>query len=381
MSTYIDANIIVDPDELFDLAVEYIKARIPDWEAADGNLDTWIIEALSQIGSQVAETAQDVPAAIFRKFGTDLVNLPPHDPTAATGKTAWTLIDEDGHTIPEGTTIGFDGPDGTVAFQTIADVEVAEGDNSVTGVEIIAVEEGEEGSGFTGAADLLDTLDFVATVELEGQTTGGSDGESDEEYLARLVDELRLQTPRPILPDDFATLARRIDNVYAAVAIDGYNPGDSTYENERMVTVATRDVDGNANSSGTKTEVDALLQGMREVNFVVHVIDPTYTEIDVSFKGVAWPGWDAEAVEAACVEAVAQYLSPNRWGLPPTGQVAAWVNDPKVRYLEVAQVLNSVDGFRYITELKVEGGTSDVSLSGAAPLPRPGTIGGTVEGA
>lgn len=381
MSDYIDANIVVVPEELYDLAVEYIQTRLPTWVPAEGNLDNWLIEALAQIGSQVAETAQNVPVAIFRKFGTDLVGLLPHDPSAATGTTIWTLIDEDGHEIPEGTTIAFDGPDGPVAFQTTADVVVAEGKTEVTGVEIIAVEDGEEGSGFTGEAALLDTLDFIQTVTVEGQTTGGSDGETDEEYLSRLVDELRLQTPRPILPEDFATLARRIDDVYAAVAIDGYNPVDESLENERMVTVATRDVDGGPNSSEVKGEVDALLQSMREVNFIVNVIDPEYTAVAVTFKGVSWPGWDEEAVEAACVEALKGYLSPKTWGLPPTAQAPVWVNEPKVRYLEVAQVLNAVDGFRYVTELKVNGGTADVTLSGAAPLPEAGAITGEVEGA
>lgn len=381
MAEYIDATITVDPNELYDLAVEYLQSRIPGWEPADGNLDAWLIEALSQIGSQVAETAQGVPTEIFRRFGQDLVNLPPQDATAATGKTTWTMIDNAGYTIPEGTTIGFQADDGsTVAFQTIADVEVPEGSTTAEGVEVVAVEEGAFGSGFTGEAGLLDVLDYVQTVTLEAQTTGGSDGETDEEYLERLVDELRLQTPRPILPDDFATLARRVAGVERSVAIDGYNPADESLENERMIAVATVDADGNPNSSQVKSEVDALLQGMREVNFVVNVIDPTYTEIDVTYTAVAWPGWDAEAVQAAADAAVAEYLSPSSWGQPPTGQPDGWVNDTKVRYLEVAQVLNAVDGLRYVTDLKVEGATADVNLTGAAPLPKPGTITGTVEG-
>lgn len=380
MAEYIDATIIVDPNELYDLAVEYLQDKIPGWEPADGNLDNWLLEACSQIGAQVGETAQGVPTAIFRRFGEKLVNLPPQDATAAFGTTTWTLIDDAGYTIPEGTTIGFDGDDGTVAFTTTGDVVVPEGSTVAEGVQVVAVEEGASGSGFTGAAVLLDVLDYVESVTLESQTTGGTDGESDDEYLQRLVDELRLQTPRPILPQDFATLARRIAGVERSVAIDGYNPADETLENERMVAVATTDADGNPNSSLVKAEVDALLQAMREVNFVVSVIDPTYTTIDVTYKAVAWPGWDAESVQASADAALASYLSPATWGLPPTGQDSSeWINEDKVRFLEVAQVLNSVDGLRYVTELKVDGGTADVTLTGAAPLPKPGTISGTVE--
>src|SRR5690606_4047142 len=205
--------------------------------------------------------------------------------------------------------------------------------------------------------------------------------EDDDAYLARLSRELELMSPRPILPDDFAVLAARVAGVARATAIDGYNPDDDTSDNERMVAVAAIDADGQAVPSGVKAQVEALLQSMREVSFVVHVIDPTYTEIDVAFTAKAFPGYAPADVQARAEQAVADYLSPAHWGLPPTGDDTAhggWWSQPVVRYLEVAAVLDRVEGLDYVSALTVDGGTSDVTLTGAIPLPKPGTIAGTV---
>lgn len=48
-----------------------------------------------------------------------------------------------------------------------------------------------------------------------------------------------------------------------------------------------------------------------------------------------------------------------------------------VRYLEVAEVLNRVDGVDYISTLTVNGGTANITLTGVAPLTLAGTVTGT----
>ena len=120
-------------------------------------------------------------------------------------------------------------------------------------------------------------------------------------------------TPRPILPQDFAVLARDIAGVERATAIDGYNPADQTTNNERMVTVAVVDADGEALNATIKQQVDDYLESLREVNFIVHVVDPNYTTIDVTFNVKAIPGYTASELEAATEAAIANYLSPANW--------------------------------------------------------------------
>lgn len=164
--------------------------------------------------------------------------------------------------------------------------------------------------------------------------------------------------------------------------------GHSQFDNERMVGVAAVDEEGEAVSGGVKAEIDAYLQAHREINFVVHVFDPTYTLVDVTFTAVTFPGFDPALVEVAAELAISTYLEPKNWGLStsqfgdsPVSQ--SWQNVKVVRYLELAQVLNAVEGLDYITALTFRIGaasfaTTDVTLPGEVPLPRPGVITGTV---
>ena len=142
-----------------------------------------------------------------------------------------------------------------------------------------------------------------------------------------------------------------------------------------------------------------MLQAQREVNFVVNVIDATYTTFDVTFTAIAYPGWDLPAVEVAAESAVATYLSPSNWGRTTnrlfeaagmTGDPGdtdtddrSWVNETVMRYLELATVINNVEGINYVSALTfgISGqalGSVNVTLPRAAPLPRPGVINGSV---
>lgn len=144
-----------------------------------------------------------------------------------------------------------------------------------------------------------------------------------------------------------------------------------------MVTVAIVGEDGQALPQSTKDALAAEMELRREINFVVHVIDPTYTTIAVTFTVVTAAGYEAATVEAAAEAAVAAYLDPSVWGggdqSPPEWRTPS----DTVRYLEVASLLDRVEGVDYVSALTVNGGTADVVLAGVAPLTQPGVIDGT----
>jgi hypothetical protein len=372
---YIDLPIETDADALKDEAIEYLRTAFPGWEAAAGNLEVVLIEAIAEMAAEQAVVASQVPSAVFRAFGQNTVGLPPIDGVEAIGTTTWTLTDTLGHTIPAGTFIVI----GEVAFQTAEETIVPIGESSAA-VQIVAVEPGENANSLTGAATLVDTLAFVNSVALVGSTSGGVDAETDDEYLARLADELTLMAPRPIVPQDFEILARNIAGVDRALAVDGYNPGDDTYDNERMVAVAAVDDTGEAVDSDTKDAIEAYLEARREVNFVVNMIDPAYTTIDVVAEVVILPGFDSATVLATIEAALNDYLDPANWGRVSSGDgrfSLPWVNTQTVGYLNIARTILMVEGVAFISPgtLTVEGGSVDVDLSGdPAPLTRPGTM-------
>lgn len=369
---YIDLPIETDADVMKDDAVASLQDAIPEYDPAAGNLETILLEVVAEMSAEQAEVASEVPSAVFRKFGAELVGLDPIDGVAAIGSTTWTMTDTSGHVIPAGTFLSITG----IAFQTSEEVTIGVGESTAT-IAIVAVDPGTDGNDLTGDVDLVDTLAFVDSVVLIGSTSGGVDAETDDEYLDRLATELQLMAPRPIVPVDFEVLARRIAGVDRAVAIDGYNPDDDTYDNERMIAVAAVDEDGAAVGSTVKDAIEAYLTSLREVNFVVNMIDPTETAIDVTATVTLLPGFDSATVLSIVEGALTNFLDPANWGRMTSGDGRfdrPWVNTPTVGYLNVARVILGVEGVAFIDSLTVEGGTTDVALTGAAPLTSAGTI-------
>jgi hypothetical protein len=383
MAEYIDPPITTEPDDLAEDAFAYLEAAIPEWLPAPGNLETWLVEAVAQLGGELMDVASAVPTSIFRYYGATVLGLPPNEAQSATGTTTWTANDAAGYTIEAGTLVGIRAAgDELLPFEVQSETVIAPGGTTAVGVIVVAVDPGTDANGLTANPEIIDPLDWVASIVLTGapaMTSGGVDAETDDEYLTRLHELLTLLSPRPILPNDFAVLARTVAGVGRSTAIDLYNPGPPIATNvPRCVTVVVAGDDGNPVSATAKSNVDALLQSLREVNFLVFVIDPTYTNIAVTFTFTVYATYDAPTVEAAAEAAVTDYLSPANFGRPPYGDdPGVWIADTKVRYLEVAEVINRVEGVWYIASLTVNGGTVDVALPGPGPLPRPGAIAGT----
>lgn len=381
MPSYIGVPTETDPDVLSERALAFLVEKIPGFVPRDGHLEVWLVMALARMVAEARDVASRVPTEIFRYFGQSLLGLAPIDDTPASVLSTWTMIDAAGYTVPAGTLAGFRAAgDEVVAFVVRDTFTVPPGSTATAAgaVALDALDDGEGGNGFgPGAMELIDALAFVSTIAATTTSGGGVDAETDAAYLNRLVDELSLMSPRPILPGDFAIIARRVPGVYRATAIDGYNPGDLSYGNERMVTVAVVDENGDPVGATIKTAVDDLLEAEREVSFIIHVIDPTYTAIDVDFDVSPTLEADAATVRTAIIDAITDYLSPATWGggneVPPV-----WRNETVIRYLELAALINAVPGVDFIRTLTVEGGTANVTLTGAAPLPQPGLITGSV---
>jgi hypothetical protein len=154
---------------------------------------------------------------------------------------------------------------------------------------------------------------------------------------------------------------------------------------ENAIALAAVDVDGNAIGTTLKSTVDAYLQSLRQQNFVINVLDPAYTTIDVTFVAIKKSSAQASDVESRAEAAVTDYLASKNWGVPgwPTDQ-QGWERNVTVRQQELYTILNNIDGLDYVTTLTFSNGAgaaqdgTDKTLLGTFPLTRPGTINGTV---
>lgn len=390
---YIAAPIETDPEVLERIAYDYIQSKFPAWVPNDGNLETWQIMALASMLAEANVVAADVPPQIFKYFGTKLVGLAPIPATFATVTATWNLSSPAASdvVIDAGTTVSLPGADGdTKYFELVTDETIPTGSSSVVGTTLRAIEEGPEYNNLGGVGFSAGIVDFVGdldTIILAGPTLGGAAEESDDDYLDRLSRRLTLLTARPILASDHALLARDLAEQQGyevrALAVDLYNPADGTTDNERMVTVTMVDAATAANVPPTLlTFVDDELQATREINFIINVVNPDRTPIDVEFAVVLYPGADPVGTLADAVAAVTDYFV--NWGQPANQENVAWISRPVVRHQDISTVINNVRGVDYWTSLNMRiapaaFAAADINLSGGSPIAL--AVAGTVSGA
>jgi hypothetical protein len=378
---YVPYPITTDPDRLLEDAYAYLEFNVPGWAPASGNLDVWMLEAMARMVAEARDVAADVPDTVFMRLGNDLFQTPPQESTYARCMAMFTLeANPTGFTIPAGITIASTDALGIQrGFQVELDHFVPAGDLTYE-VMMVAMEPGPyyNGLGPANPTVLIDSWVGIIDVVLSSTSSGGQDAETNVEYMSRLSQRLVLLSPAPILPQDFALLSLDHPAVGRAVAIDGYNPTGPLTNQARTVTVVVADEAGHALNATAKNEVDALLQSYREVNFQVFIIDPTYTQINVTASVVPVPGYDPATMAIEVADALRLYLSPANWGSPHQGgqfgDPFPWTNETKVRYLELTTVVNNVPSVDYIVSMTINGGTADITMTGVGPLPNPGTM-------
>ena len=376
MTSFVEFEIETNEDELLDQHRENMSAAFPGWGAPAGSYEDWLAREWIRISVEVVELAADVPAEIFYKFGEAIVDLPPIDASPAIATSTWTVQDTAGYTIPAGTLVSIAKTGSEVyGFAVREDVIIDPGDTSGS-VVLEAVEPGSLPNGANLSAQLIDAITYVTNIELDTAAADGTDAEDPDNYLDRLAAELRLLTPRPILPSDAATLARRIPGVERALALDLYDPNTETWDNGRTVTVALVDELGAPVSGPTASAVQVMLEAMREINFVFYTIEPTYNGVDVEYGVTAAPGFDLATVEASVADAIDAYLNPATWGADDSGE---WSQLDHVYVNELIALADRVTGVDRVTSMKVALtgdalGTVDIELDGPAPLPYAGDI-------
>jgi hypothetical protein len=400
--SYLEVQITTSAQQLADLAVEKLKEELEargvvGWEPNDSDLEIIQIGAISLMASYAANVAAVVPPAIFRKYGTELLGVAYNEGANATCNTKWTLLEEGGEyparIIEAGTQLTI----GELAFYVESEVKVAKGESSAT-VQLVAAERGTEYNGLKETIQLVDAIDWVSEVKIVGESSGGVDQETDEEYQSRLAAELVLQAPRPITAANFAEMALVAPSsllptgveISRATAIDGYNPETKTSENERTVCVFVK-IRNDTPTAETETHavearkaIKEYLEGFRELNFVVFVEPPTYTKVYVTTKVKVLPNYSTVSVEANVKAAIVSYLSAETWGNPEAATTGAnsWLNATQgygiVRYNQIIGLIERTQGVAYVFAgsegLKTgtsasPSGTADITLTGEAPLP------------
>ncbi|WP_278255193.1 baseplate J/gp47 family protein [Nocardioides convexus] len=181
---------------------------------------------------------------------------------------------------------------------------------------------------------------------------------------------------------DLAALARSVPGVHRALAVDLYDPAAPAVPAERTATVFPVDETSHPVSAPVKAQLQAVLEAAREVNFVIHVENPTYTAVEIVYDVVADTSADPAIVKVEIDTALATLLTT--WGSTADDD-QAWTENTQFRLLDVVRVIGRVTGVAYVNSLTINGTPNDYVLDGPAALPSPlddpatpSTITGTV---
>lgn len=382
----IDTDARVIAERVYDRMAE----RIPGWIAADSELTTIIIDEFSTVAAEIRQEALNVPEAIFVTYGEEVLGIPIRPPEPAIGLAMFTAVDDLGYTVDASVqfTLAATG-DELHVFEVIAAATIPPGERFVSGVQIRAVEDGDAGNSLSGPGDPVDPLLWVEAIDVPAPTRNGSNGQTNDEYLSELIGLLRVIALRPVLPWDFAILALRIEGVARAVAMDGYRPSDRTWGHIRTITLVLTDVEGNPCSDLVKQVVRDTLEALREVNWLVYVIDAQYVPVDIEYEVTAFAEQNPEVVTELCDNAIHDALSPANFRLGVTSpsiaagevivppEAGASPGRQTLRVNDFIGLLDRQRGVDWVDRVTINGG-GDFVLTGPTTLPQPGDISGVV---
>lgn len=409
---YIQLELMLDVDSLTLTGIEYMEDAFDGWERNPGNPDTVMIEGAGQIAGEVYDQASAMPPEAMVRIGTTIYNIPMLDGTEAVADATFVFDDTtQPGMIDAGTYVSVPGPAGEgVLFATVDDINPYP--NATITVQLISDVTGSAANGAFGDAELVDPVLGLVSITVT-EASGGTDEETALEYLDRLSTLLTTLSPRPILPQDHATLvAIGVPGVLRATAINLLCPGTSSHPtairdpnevlyfqgktppegvpttdltNEpRCTTVALIPEDPNLDATGIHNLMQAAwdyLDANREVNFLNYVIEPSYFTIDVQGEVHPYSGYTEADAIAAAEAMIKSWLDPTQYGSSPGSTTGKeWINDTVIRHDEAVDYANRGAGVWWTQNIQMKLSTDsiwtsgDIQMSGVAPMPRYGNV-------
>lgn len=376
ITRYISEPIPVDRASIKAEMVEAWETLDPGIDIAAGTPADFLLDVLSQFHAEALQTFTQ-QLAISNRYGLEKIDrVIQRDAVQATASATLTRTDTDAKTVSAGTEFNLLGADGNpVAFALVNDAVFLAADQSEA-VELIAVQGGTGGNGLSTVIGPATTLSWFNTLVITGTTSGGEDGETDEEFLDRGADTRPGRAFTIVQPDDLGRWLRNESGVDRAQVIDLYDADTSTADVGGHITAIPIDTDGAALSGGTMTTLETAAQALAVTGIEIHIIAPTDTTITVVFAGVAESGYDAADVESRAESAVLDFLDRSRWGLPGSGDVRDWLDVRTVRFQDIVTILNNVQGFNHYANVTGTATTSSGSPNLTVVTPTTGWVNG-----
>lgn len=372
LSAYVDLRVFdLSDQDVVDAAIAALTLNLPGWIPREGNTEILILESLALEVAEGIVAINRLPGAVIQALLL-LAGVDKDFGIAPVATVTFTLADTNGYTIPVGTQLYLSLEDGsTVSFLVdVPGLAVAAGDLTGT-VSVIA-------DTFTGRANgipagtrlvMASPVPFVESVELATDVADGADPETDAQWRDRGVARLSRLSDALVVPRHFEAAALELPEVSRAVGIDLYNPavGPNPGDNPGHMTVAVLGQNGAALSTEQKDAIEVSMEERAVAVLDVHVVGVTIVTVPLTAQIALLAGFTSATVIQSVKDALIAYVDPLTW---------AWGG--KIRRNEIISLVDRVDGVDYVVDVSINGAPGDYTISGAATLPKAGTLTVTV---
>lgn len=351
-----------EPD-LVGAAVRAVQAALPEWVPRAGNTEMALLEGIAVMLAPDVLALQSVHTRVVEQIaglhGVSRAVGSPARGTAVVTVTGSAPV----QTIPVGTILRAEltATGEVVDLETTSAAEVITSETRDAVVQVETMDLGEAGNGLPPGTTLevLSMLPHVERAYLSSALTGGRGPETFEHFMSRAATVLSRQTSVLVLPEHFQAAALEHDGVIRARVLDLTDPARPGVEAAGHVTVAAAGHDGQPLAHEDADALAVSLSSRALASLSVHVVPPTVTDVPVTVTVKPAPTADRDALEGDVGNALAAWLDPDAWD---------WSSE--VTAFGIVGVVSSVPGVAAVVSV----GQGPVSLPGAAPLTRPGTI-------
>jgi uncharacterized phage protein gp47/JayE len=368
--------IATSADEVRQEIADEFSDNVPGFALLPTSPLTHLVGALAAVSAESRDALQArIRTELMSLIGT-LFRLPRSDGAPASSTITVTALDTLGHTIEGPVPVSL----GDVQMETTTDVVIPVGQTSAT-VPVVTVDWSSAANGATATVATPVTLDTAADwlaeaspVVLDAPLAGGADPENDTAYMVRLIEELSILSPSPILPRSYAVLARRHPSVVYAWCRRTYNGATGTDGVPHHVTVWVAGADGRSPGTTAIAEVFNAISLLLLDNVVLHVLPPTIVPIDVNATVRPRYGWAPGDAESAGTQRLQQVLAPAAWCAPQFGDAINPTPDDLVHVNDLIARLDEVDAIQVPETLEINGGAATSVTLGFGELPEPRAI-------
>lgn len=344
----------------------HLQSMFPEATLNPNSVEMTLLESEAVILGPVALAYQRAPAAVVEHL-MGLYGLRRHNGRKAVGKVKFQVSTGTAmESIPSGTHLRYyvDDYTGALDFFTTETITVITTDSIYGEAWIEAAGTGTVYNDVPVGAP-IQTVDYhmnIQAVEISVRTRAGEDPETDASFDERARAMLSRQTRAIVYAEQFEDVALTREEVGRAFAVNNYD-ADTNATTIGHISVAVTDNTGLQLAQNVKDEILSTLQSQVMASITVHVIDPAYTTVGVAVTVEAAPGTNHADVQAAVVAELERRLDPmtwDWWGTITPLDIATWIDD----VVGVARVITVP--------------AADITLTGVAPLPLPGTMTVTV---